>query len=82
MIMFTPLYLNGIPVGKGKPTGIAIPSKLAFLYYKIHPGAWALGFYTPGVQGCWQTAGYACKPQANQIGAVTPPFAGFAGSSP
>lgn len=79
MITFAPFWTGGKPSAN---VSLAVPTVLAFLHYKIRPGAWSLGFFTPGVQGCWQQAGYACKPQAGQSGAITPPFAGFAGSSP
>ena len=79
MITFSPFWIAGKPSAN---VSLAVPTALAFLHYKIRPGAWSLGFFTPGVQGCWQQAGYTCKPQAGQTGAITPPLAGFAGSSP
>lgn len=80
MITFTPLFVGGVRITG--MTGIAVPTALLFRNYTIHPGAWSKGFLIPGLQACWQNATIGCKPQGGQYGAIVPPFAGFAGSSP
>jgi hypothetical protein len=70
---FGPLFLsNPVPI-----TGpLAAPQAIAFPFYILHPGAWALGTYTPGVQACWMYIGFGCAPLP-VMGAITP----FTGSS-
>lgn len=66
--IFSPLYLGGLPVSgalayvKNTPTAFG-----SFL----HPGAWALGSYTPGVPACWMHAGKFCFPVFS-LGIITP----------
>lgn len=56
-VWFAPLFLGPEPA-----TGaLAFPDwGVAFPFYELFPSAWALGFFTPGVQACWEYAGYSC----------------------
>ncbi|MFZ2167716.1 MAG: hypothetical protein WAV50_02485 [Minisyncoccia bacterium] len=71
---FAPLFLNN-PVPIAGP--LAAPQAIAFPFYILHPGAWALGIYTPGVQACWMYVGWGCAPLAS-YGLILP----LTGSSP
>ena len=54
---FAPLYIVSTPV-----TGPLAwyPGTFAFSNYIVHPSAWELGFYTPGIQVCWTYVGEGC----------------------
>lgn len=67
---FAPLYLGSIVPVTG---ALAVPDwGVAFAYYELTPGAWAYGFYTPGVQACYWYHGYECDPAPPTMGVVTP----------
>lgn len=65
---FAPLFLNN-PVPISGP--LAAPQAIAFPFYILHPGAWALGLFTPGVQACWMYVGFGCAPLPS-YGAISP----------
>ena len=70
---FAPLFLGPVPI-----TGpLAAPWVIAFPFYILHPGAWALGLYTPGVQACFMYVGFGCAPLPS-FGLINP----LTGSSP
>ena len=70
---FAPLF---IPIPTTGPLAAPVTPNL-FPFFILHPGAWALGLYTPGVQSCWMYAAVACFPLP-VLGTITP----FTGSSP
>lgn len=65
---FVPLFLGPAPVSG--PLAAPITPNL-FAFYILHPGAWALGFFVPGVQSCWMYAAVACFPLP-VLGTITP----------
>jgi len=71
---FSPLFLGPAPVTGALAVSTVIP--LAFPSYYLHPGAWALGQYTPGVQACWMYIGYGCA-MLSELGVISP----FTGTS-
>ena len=71
---FAPLFLGPVPT-TGALT-YPMGATTAFLFGMLHPGAWALGLYTPGVQSCWVWAGKFCFPLPS-LSAITP----FTGTS-
>ena len=72
--VFTPLFLGPAPI-TGTLAAPVTPN--TFPFFVLHPGAWALGIFTPGVQACWMYAGWGCFP-VPVLGVITP----FTGSSP
>lgn len=74
--VFAPLYVSSVP-GAGAlaaPTG-----PTTYPFYVLHPSAWALGLFTPGVQSCWMWAGKFCFPLST-LGTITP-FTGVSGTA-
>lgn len=71
---FAPLFLGPVPT-TGPLAAAVTPT--TFPFFVLHPGAWALGFYAPGVQSCWMYAAVACFPLP-VLGTITP----FTGTSP
>ena len=72
---FAPLFLGPVPTAGALTYPWGAPT--AFLFGILHPGAWALGLYIPGVQACWVWASDVCFPLAS-LGAISP----FTGTSP
>ncbi len=58
---FTPLYLDNPTPYTGALTWYGV-SAFTWQNYYIHPGAWGLGYYVPGVQACWTYTVYTCVP--------------------
>jgi len=60
-VWFAPLYLNSL-VPMAGPMAVGVPpSTLWYANYDATvPTTWSLGKYMPGVQSCWQPAGYTC----------------------
>lgn len=66
---FAPLYLGtAVPI-----YGYFAAPYTPTLYanYSLHPGAWALGFYTPGAQSCMMIAYPSCILYPS-LGFITP----------
>ncbi|MDQ3076719.1 MAG: hypothetical protein M3Q63_01555 [bacterium] len=62
---FYPLYLNNPTPYTGALTWSYYLGSFTFANYYIHPGAWGLGYYTPGIQLCWFVVSYypyTCAP--------------------
>ena len=72
--VFAPLYLSSVPI-TGAFAALVTPT--IYSYHVLHPGAWALGSFTPGVQACWMWAGHFCYPLPT-LGTISP----FTGTSP
>lgn len=73
-VVLTPVWISPNPV----PVTGAFADTYAhtFAWYVGHPGAWDLGFFTPGVQACWMYVGVGCAPLP-VLGTITP----FTGTS-
>ena len=71
---FAPLFLGtAVPVAGA----LATPLVVEFPFYAPRPGAYDLGFYTPGVQACYLYVVFGCIPLPT-IGVITP-FTGVSG---
>jgi len=73
--VFTPLYVaSPIPI-----TGALAASYTPnlWMYYILHPGAWALGYFVPAAEACWMYAVAGCFPLPT-LGTISP----FTGTSP
>lgn len=72
--VFTPFFIGPVPI----TATLAVPdTPTMFPFFILHPGAWALGFYTPAVQACWMYAAAGCFILPT-LGAMTP----LTGTSP
>lgn len=73
--VFAPLFVASMVPITGALAASYTPN--LWMYFILHPGAFALGYFVPGAQACWMYAVAGCFPLP-VLGTITP----FTGSSP